>query len=62
MTLHATREGQVITVHGNTGTEILVQNSNLVHARIREDARHVEGFHAQLGALLADAKTERGEA
>jgi len=58
MTLHATRDGQKITVHGNTGTEVLVQNGHVQHVRITEDAQHVKYFHDQLGKLL-DAAGER---
>ena len=61
MTLYATRSGQAITVNGNTGVEVLVQNSQLAHVKITETAQHVEHFHAQLGQLLADAKAERDE-
>ena len=61
MTLHATRDGQAITVNGNTGVEVLVQNSHVAHVKITENAQHIEHFHAQLGQLLADAKNERDE-
>lgn len=54
MTLHATRDGQTITVHGNTGTEVLVQDGHVRHVRITEDAQHVRFFHRQIGALLDD--------
>jgi hypothetical protein len=59
MTLHATRDGQKITVNGNTGVEVLVQNSHLSHVKITEDARHVRYFHTQLGELLDAADQER---
>lgn len=59
MTLHATRDGQQITIHGNTGVEVLVQNSHLTHARVTEHAQHVEYFHRQLGELIAAARAER---
>ena len=59
MTLHATRDGQSITVHANTGTEVLVQNSHVQHVRITENAQHVRFFHDQLGKLLDSADEER---
>ena len=62
MTLHATRDGQEITVHGNTGVEVAVKNSQLHHVGITEIAQHVEYFHGQLGRLLAEAKAERKSA
>ena len=61
MTLHATRDGQKITIHGNTGVDFKVTNSHLEGVHISEDARHVEYFHGQLGTLLADAKAERDD-
>lgn len=59
MTLHATRDGQKITVNGNTGVEVLVQNSHVTHVKITEDAQHVRYFHTQLGQLLDQADAER---
>ena len=50
MTLHASRDGQKITVHSTYGPA--------TH-KITEDAPHVRSFHAQLGALLDDADAER---
>lgn len=58
MTLHATREGKNITVHGNTGVTVLVENSHVQHARITENHQHVKYFHAQLGKLLDEAEAE----
>ncbi len=62
MTLHATRDGQKITVNGNTGVELLVRNSNVSHVKITEDAQHVRYFHTQLGLLLDAADHERAAA
>jgi hypothetical protein len=50
MTLHASRDGQKITVHSTYGPA--------THA-ITEDAQHVRHFHTQLGELLDQADTER---
>lgn len=61
MTLHATRDGQKITVHGNVNTEVLVKDGHVQHVRITEDAQHVRFFHDQLGKLL-DAAGEEHEA
>jgi hypothetical protein len=47
MTLHATREGKMVTVHTTYGP---VTNA------ITEEAGHVAHFHAQLGSLLGDDK------
>lgn len=59
MTLHATREGQAIAIHGNTGVDIEVRNSQLAGVHIRENAQHVRYFHGQLGKLLDEADAER---
>lgn len=59
MTLHATRDGQAITIHGNTGISVEVRNSQLVTARITENAQHVRFFHDELGKLLEMADAER---
>ena len=61
MTLHATREGQSITLHGNTGVSLELANSQVVRAGITEDAQHVRYFHSQLGRLLDEADAERNE-
>jgi hypothetical protein len=45
MTLHATREGKMVTVHTTYGP---------VSASVTEEAGHVAHFHAQLGGLLGD--------
>jgi hypothetical protein len=59
VTLHATRDGENITIHGNTGVHVLVENSHLAKASITEHAHHVRYFHAELGKLLdaAEGKT-----
>ena len=59
MTLHATRDGQKIMIHGNTGVDITVKNSALSEVVVHEHASHVEYFHTKLGELLAAAKAER---
>ena len=61
MTLHATREGQRITIHGNTGVDVQITNSAIQHARITEDAQHVRYFWHQLGEHLNAADAERKE-
>lgn len=56
MTLHATRDGQAITIHGNTGVSMHMENSVLHHARITETAQHVRHFWGYLGTLLDEAE------
>lgn len=62
MTLHATRDGQAVTVHANTGVDVDVRNSHVSTVKVTENAQHVEYFHRQLGELLEAAKAERAEA
>ena len=59
MTLHATRDGHAVTIHGNTGVNVLVENSHISYARITENAQHIRYFHEQLGHLLDEADAER---
>ena len=59
VTLHVTREGQKITVHGNLGVRLRIEDSRVSEVGITEDAQHVEYFHSQLGQLLEAAKAER---
>jgi len=62
MTLQATREGRNITIHGNTGVEVLVQRSMLSYVKITEDFKHIKYFHTQLGILLSKAEAEANAA
>ncbi len=62
MTLHATRDGQKVTIHGNTGVDVEVRNSHLASAQITEDAQHVRYFWRQLGEHLDAADEERAGA
>jgi hypothetical protein len=72
MTLHSTREGQRITIHGNTSVSldvalsshsgaphIVMENGYAQHARITEDAQHIRYFWHQLGKQLDEADAER---
>lgn len=58
MTLHATRDGQAIAIHGNVGVDLEVRNSQLAGVHIKENAQHVRHFWHQLGNLLNEAETE----
>jgi len=57
--LGATRDGQAITIHGNTHLRAEVADSQVRSFSVTEDARHVEGFAAALAELVAAAKAER---
>lgn len=56
MTLHATRSGQQITIHGNTGVDAEIRNSQFSGVHITEHHQHVRHFWGQLGALLDEAE------
>jgi hypothetical protein len=49
MTLHATRDGQQVTVTTTYGP---------VRNEVTEDAGHVRSFHGHLGRLLDEAEAE----
>lgn len=60
MTLHATRDGQKITVHGNNGVAMEVSDSRVTGVHITEEAQHVGAyFLEQLGRLVDEARAER---
>jgi hypothetical protein len=61
MTLHATREGQKVTIHGNIGVDLKVASSHVSEVTITEEAQHVRNFHTQLGQILDEADAERAQ-
>jgi len=58
MTLHATRAGKNITVHGNTGADVHIEKGVIHHVRVTEHWQHVRGFRDQLNVLLDEAEAE----
>jgi hypothetical protein len=62
MTLWASRDGQKVTIHGNNGLDVKVQDSRVQEFGVTEDAQHVQHFWGQLGELLEQAKQERAAA
>lgn len=58
MTLHATRQGSEITVHGNINAEVLIKDSRVQHIKITEHFQHVRSFWSQLGRLIEEADEE----
>jgi hypothetical protein len=52
MTLHATRDGEKITIGGNLHADLVVQDSRVTQVSITEDVMHVRHFWSQLGRLL----------
>lgn len=58
MTLHATRSGKDITIHGNTGVSLSIENSQLQRVGITEHYEHIRYFHGQLGRLISEAEAD----
>jgi hypothetical protein len=61
VTLYATRDGQQITLHGNTGVHVAVENSQLLDVTITEHATHLRHFWGQLGSMLEASEIEAHE-
>jgi len=59
MTLHVTREGQQVTIHGNNGLHVQIENSRVHAFAVSEDTAHLRHFWGELGEALKEA--ERGE-
>jgi hypothetical protein len=58
MTLWLTREGVNVTIHGNTGVDVVVENSQLRRAEITEHYAHMKYFWSQLGEIIKQAEEE----
>ena len=61
MTLYAARDGQKITIHGNNGLGVRIQESRVAEFTVNEDWRHLRGFWGQLGDLIREAEAESGQ-
>ena len=62
MTLHASRNGQEVTIHGNIHLDLELKDGLVRQFSVTEDAAHVRSFHKQLGELLDKAQEElRGD-
>lgn len=59
MTLWVNRDGQAVTIHGNIGLDVKVQNGRVTEYVISEDAGHVRSFWSQLGKVLDEAEREQ---
>ena len=56
MTLWANRDGQAVTIHGNIGLDVSIQNGHVAQYSISEHAAHVRSFWGQLGRILDEAE------
>ena len=62
MTLWASRDGQKVTIHGNNGVAMKLQDSRVAEFSVTEDAQHAGHFAGQLLELIEQAKQERAAA
>jgi hypothetical protein len=58
MTLWVSRDGQDLTIHGNTGLDVEVKASRVAGFGVTEDAVHLRHFHGELGVRLDEAEAE----
>jgi hypothetical protein len=56
MTLHVTRDGAKVTIHGNTGLRVAMRESRVTEFAITEDTAHLRSFWGQLGRALDEAE------
>ncbi len=56
MTLWVSRDEQTITIHGNIGLHVAIENSSVREFAVSEHAGHLRHFHSQLGQILDEAE------
>jgi hypothetical protein len=56
MTLWVNRDGQTVTIHGNLGLGVNVENSRVREFTVTEQAGHLRGFWSDLGRQLDEAE------
>jgi hypothetical protein len=56
MTLWVGRDGQVITIHGNVGLNVKIQDSWVAEYSVSEHYAHLRHFWGQLGDALNEAE------
>jgi hypothetical protein len=56
MTLWVNHDGPTVTIHGNIGLDVSVQNGGVREYSISEDAAHLRSFWGQLGKVLDEAE------
>lgn len=62
MTLHVTRDGQTVTIHGNIGLHAHVEGSRVVDFAISEERMHLRSFWGQLGRVLDEVERDAADA
>ena len=58
MTLWASRDGQTVTIHGNTNLDVKVELSQVREFSVTEHPAHLKHFWGQLGVLIEQAEAE----
>lgn len=58
MTLWASREGQKITIHGNVGLSVKVEDGRTMGYTVDEDLGQMRSLWGSLGTLIAQAEAE----
>ena len=56
MTLWVSRDGEKVTIHGNTNLDVRVQDSRVSEFAVREHYAHLRHFWGQLGAQIEEAE------
>ena len=59
MTLWASRDGQMVTIHGNTDLNVKIQGGRVEEFTVSADAQHIKHFWGTLGTLIEQAEAER---
>lgn len=56
MTLWVSRDGEAVTIHGNTGLDVKIQGSRVSEYAVSEHFMHLRSFWGQLGKVLSEAE------
>ena len=58
MTLYVAREGQKITIHGNNGLGVRIQDSRVAGFTVDEDLNMMRSLWGSLGSAIEQAEAE----
>jgi hypothetical protein len=61
MTLWVSRDGQKVTIHGNTGLDVKVEESRVTSFAVSEHYGHLRHFWGQLGVVLQEAEQDAAD-
>jgi hypothetical protein len=56
VTLWVSRDGQTVTIHGNLGLGVKIQDSRVQEYTVTEHFQHLRHFWGQLGHALDEAE------